>query len=680
MYNNTIWSIPSQHSKSNGFSYSQDTAGSLTWGNDPTGGNNTPKVNSLDGSTTYFWSIQVTDANGNEATRQMAFTTAQLPLSLPSGGTATALQNTPFSQTLNASGGTGSGYVFSVSVGSGSNNYSSVPVSPASALSLGSGLYVLSNGSALTFYGTLSSLGTVTVNVKVTDSGSDNAGPNTYNINVVSAPNGVNNANLSGTYACKIDGYFDKTGSRWAALASFQANGGNITNGVWDQNSRDLTAAMSGTMTGSYSIGADNNGILSMSSTVTSGGSGTHPSEFAIALNKTGTSGTVATEFRMVEIDDVGTSPTNQHGSADCYLAAPSTFVNNTFGNNSLGNGFAFGLKGENGNGVPKAAVGRITTSTGTSGGTITSGVLDGMRVDQSADNGGTVDSTKSTYSAPDGNGRVTLYIVPTGQTTGQTFIAYIINASKMFMLETAGDSGMMVGDIRTQQQGGYSAANLNGAAVLYMQAYDGYSNNAVQGYDSSIIQVSGDGAGNITVNASYDNNGGSYQAGKEAGYSVSVTFDSNNPGRATFSPGGSDSDFLYFFNNNNAFYMDLSNNYVETGWLEPQSGTFTSAALAGTYMMGITAPPVASADGMAGESILASNGGITGTQSSAGEGSFAWDESIGNYSITWDSATYGTYLLGSGSNGVSCIVISSTKDVCMKNTSSSADMLIFQQ
>jgi len=679
--NNTIWSIPAQHSHSNGFSSS--ISPSITWGVDPTGGNNTPKVNSLDGSTTYFWSIQVSDANGNEATRQMAFTTAQLPLSLPSGGTATALQSAPFQQTLNASGGTGSGYVFSVSVGTGSTNYSTVPVSPASSLSLGNGLYVISSGSALTFGGTPTSLGTTTVNVKVTDSGSDNAGPNTYNINVVSAPTGTNNSNLKGTYACKIEGYNDSDGSRWATLSNFTANGvtnnGQLSSGVFDSNGRDYGGAVYGTLSGSYAIGSDNNGLATIAGSITSGGGGTFSHTWAIALNNTGTASTVATEFRMVETDDVGTSPSGQHGTGDCYLTTPTTFVNNTFGNNGLGNGFAFGVKGENGSGVPKAAVGRITTSTGTSGGTITSGVLDGMRVDQSADNGGTVDSTKSTYSAPDGNGRVTLYIVPTGQTTGQTFIAYIINASKMFMLSTVGDSGMMVGDIRTQQQSSYSAANLNSAAVLYVQAYDGFSNNAVKGYDSSLYQVSGDGAGNLTINKSYDNNGGSYQAGQLNGQSVTVTFDSSNPGRATFSP-GSDSAFMYFFNNNNAFYMDLSNNYVETGWLQAQSGTFTNAGLAGTYMMGITAPLVTTTEGMVGESILSSSGGITGTQSQAGEGAFAWDESIGNYSLTWDSTTYGTYLLGSGSNGVSCIVVNSTRDVCMKNTSSAADMLIFQQ
>jgi hypothetical protein len=687
--NNTIWSIPSQKGKSNNFSYSQDTAGSLTWGVDPTGGGNTPTQDSLSGSSTYYWQIQVYDANGNEASTQMAFETAQLPLALPSGGTVDVLVNMPFSQSLQATGGTGSGYAFTVAVGSGS--YQSVPASP-STLSLGSGINVSSIGNTLTFSGTITSLGSVSVNVKVTDSGTDSAGPTTYSLDAVSPPTGTNNANLKGTYACKVDGYNDSDGARWTTLSNFYANGvtnnGLLSSGVFNSNSRDFgslnsTGGAYGTMAGTYSIGSDNNGIAVLSGTITSTGGGSFSHTWAIALNNTGTAGTVATEFRMVETDDVGTSPSGQHGSGDCYLTSPSAFVNSTFGNNGLGNGFAFGVKGENSSGTPKAYVGRITTSTGTSGGTITSGIVDGMRVDQSGDNGGSLSTTYSTYSVPDAYGRVTLLISPstaTDYTSGETFIVYIINANKMFMLETAGDSGVQAGEMRAQQQSSYSASSLSGAGVIYMQGYDGYSNNAVQGYDSSIFQVSGDGTGNITVNESYDNTNGKTTAGKEAGASVSITFDSGNPGRATFSPGGSDSDFLYFYNTNSAFYLDLSTNggHLETGSLVAQSGTFTNAALAGAYMLGQTA--LTSSDLSVGEISLASNGTAAGNVSTAGEGDFSWDQSQGGITYSWLSTTYGTLSLSSGGKSQTCAVISGTGMVCMDNTSGSAKLMILQQ
>lgn len=63
----TIWQIPGNNSKSNGFSSSTT---SLTWGVDPTDGTNTPSVGSLTGGDNYEWSIQVTDSNNNQATTQ----------------------------------------------------------------------------------------------------------------------------------------------------------------------------------------------------------------------------------------------------------------------------------------------------------------------------------------------------------------------------------------------------------------------------------------------------------------------------------------------------------------------------------------------------------------------------------------------------------------------------------
>jgi hypothetical protein len=64
--NCTIWQIPGQNSKSNGFSSS---ILSITWGIDPTG--DTSNVPSPDVPLTtgdvYNWQIQVQDPNGNQA-------------------------------------------------------------------------------------------------------------------------------------------------------------------------------------------------------------------------------------------------------------------------------------------------------------------------------------------------------------------------------------------------------------------------------------------------------------------------------------------------------------------------------------------------------------------------------------------------------------------------------------
>jgi hypothetical protein len=61
----TIWQIPSQNSKSNGFSSS---ILSITWGIDPTGdASNTPSVGKLTPGDIYNWTIQVQDPYNNQA-------------------------------------------------------------------------------------------------------------------------------------------------------------------------------------------------------------------------------------------------------------------------------------------------------------------------------------------------------------------------------------------------------------------------------------------------------------------------------------------------------------------------------------------------------------------------------------------------------------------------------------
>jgi len=72
-YNNSnIWNIPSNNSKSNGFTSAQIPAASIPWSTttDPTGASNPPTVTSLTNGTTYNWAIQVQDSNGNQATTQ----------------------------------------------------------------------------------------------------------------------------------------------------------------------------------------------------------------------------------------------------------------------------------------------------------------------------------------------------------------------------------------------------------------------------------------------------------------------------------------------------------------------------------------------------------------------------------------------------------------------------------
>ena len=660
---NTIWEIPPQHSGSNGFSSSIT---SITWDVDPTDSGDLPSDSSLFGNATYYWSITSSDSNENSAQVQASFQTAESTLTLPGSSATNALQNTAFSESLYASGGSGSGWVFSVAVGSGTAQ--SVPTN-GTPLALTDGLSATSTGNTLTISGTPTVVETVTLNVSVTDSASHSAGPVTYTINVVSAPSGVNNANLKGTYVCKMNGYYDSNGAQWATLGSFQAAGapGTLANGIFDSNSRNDTTAVTGTMTGTYAIGSDNNGILILNAVLTSGGSGSQTTQWAVALTN---AVSPAQEFTMVESDDLGTNPSGQHGVGNCYLATPSAFTSSTLS----GNSFVSSSVGENGEGAPSMSLSRISALNGN-----ITGVADQASAGSSV---AEITFTGGSYTPPNATtGRLTVTLTA-GSSGSATSAVYLIDANRGFVLDIS-DQKAQSGDMRKQQQTTYSAANLDGALVFYSDGYE-YSNGSVNGYKSNVYQVTGNGSGGITVNQSYDDDGGTYKDGANIGGPFAVTFDSSNPGRATFAPGDS-TGYLYFYDNNSALTMGAQNSSGDpswTGWFEAQSlATFTDAAVTGDYMMSKLPLLEPETNGISGEFDLSSSGNVTAGVTTAGEGDFTYDQSItGTYS--WDTAATGTgsFLTAGGASGVSCIVISSTKDACIFDTDSEASVVILQQ
>jgi hypothetical protein len=671
--NNTIWKIPGNHSNSNGFSSSTT---SLTWGNDPTGNNATPTVTSLSSLSTYQWSIQVSDANGDEATEQVTFETMESTLSLPSNSIpGSALVNNAYSQSLNASGGSGvDTFTVNGSTGTTNNNVTTWTLTDGLIASTTVG------SNQLTVSGTPTTApATVTLDVAVADNQGHSVSAVQYTIDVVNGPNGANNKYLSGTYVCKFDGFNDSDGSRWTSLSNVKANGaaGTMTSGIWDMNGRDFSSEMSGTATGTYSIGPDNNGLLTMNSTVTSGGSGTHTGQYAIALNNTGSSIT-ATEFRMVEIDDVGSSPSGMTGTGHCYQANTSVFATDPY----KGNSFVFMMNGENGSGTPQATLGRFVA--GSTTGSITGGIVDQAKVSDSSVT--TITFTGGSYTTPDStNGRSTLTFNTSGGAV--SFQVYDIDANRMFMIQTT-DAKAQSADVRKQQQATYSGTNLNGPFVLYTQTYE-YSNGSISGYASEVMQGTGNGASGLTLNQNYTDEDGTYKVGNDTG-SGTLTFDSSNPGRASLS-----TSYLYFFDNNTAFFLsggasggNGSGTILETGWTEPQTGSFTNAAIAGDYLLGQLPLMEPESNGNVGEVGLlnATSSNTTGNITTAGMGDFTYDQSqsIGDYA--WDTTApgTGTFLVGSGNKGASCAAISTTagsrKSVCIINADSEPGVMIFQQ
>jgi len=538
------------------------------------------------------------------------------------------------------------------------------------------GLSLNSTSAAIT--GAPTAVGTFNFTIMAADAYGD-SGSQSYQI-VVNNPAQTGDGNLKGTYTCLAQGY-DFYNNPTAMLASMVADGqGNITGGEFDITGADYSTDETGTITGSYTVGTDNNGTEQATYISGGAGQGQYARSWAIALTN---AATPAAQFLMVENDDVGSSAAGYRATANCYLADTGAFSSSTLNNN-----FVFAMEGQSDPGTSQATVMATLGRFDASGGSISNGYMDtaigeGTSASSNTFTGsfGTLDST---------SGRVPLTLTSTGGST--TLIFYIIDRARALALNTTANSGPTGdstetegGDVRMQQQKSYSGANASNPFVLYLQGTDtttanGYSKPS--GYYSEALEGTGDGKGNLIVQQSYEDKNGIYNTSFADG-SMGLDFDANNPGRATYVLGNSFG-YLYFFDNSSALEMSVSTGSVDAGWLEPQSqATFTGSAVAGDYMVGQLPLMQAGQNGSVGNFHLSSSGGITGGISTAGQGVYTFDQAV-NMTYTWDLSAPGTgsfLLSGSfGKGSASCVVISETRFVCTPQSDAIPYVMVGQQ
>jgi len=623
-------------------------------------------------SGTVTFSVQVTDSSNNQVSQSYSINIGGGALSLPqpSDGTDTistlgsALQNAPYFGTLTATGGSAP-YTWIVNGATLASSNSPVPVAS------GNGLTVTNTGSStLTFGGQPTVASAITLHVTVKSGSSQATG--TYGIVVILGPTGTNNSALSGRYSCLTEGFNDSDGSRWASLSSFTAGSGAFSNGVWDENGSDQSAPSTGTLTGSYSINTDNNGVALLS--MSQSGHAAQVSEWAIAL--TG-SASPAVQFRAVEFDTSG-----QHATANCFLDTTSAFAASTFS----GNSFAFNMNGDKavaataGGNVymGHAIVGRFSAL----GGNLSNGIIELAKVTASAVEEQTFTGT---YTAPDAYGRSSFTFLAAGG--GVTMTVYIVDSNRMFILETTAGGGLLVGNVRTQSGALSSRAALSGPFVIYNQGVSFAGGGVLRGLYSQVIQATSSGNGSIVANTSFQDGAGTYLVNGTTGTFPALTFDTSNPGRATLIPGSGGELYLYFFGVNNAFMLSVDGNGgYNAGWLEKQTApTISNTALAGTYMAGplpmikATAIPSVGEYKFAGTTIAA--GVSTGIPTIPGI-TFNFDAPV-NMSYLLASTTYGTITISNGSGGfASCIAISSApiKLACTLQSDPAPSIFLLQQ
>jgi len=374
----------------------------------------------------------------------------------------------------------------------------------------------------------------------------------------ITATSSNNNAELKGQYAFLVGGFDDATGKQFAYIGSLTADGaGNITSGIEDIN---LPSAVKSSLaiTGTYSVGTDNRGMATITS---SSGSNT----FAFSVGSI--SGGVAGKVHIIEFDDSnGTS--GRRGSGVAYLQTAAAF-----NLASITGPYAFQFVGQEVNaGTRLVDIGSLTANgTGSVSGTLdsnSSGTFSGNNA---------FSSTISTGAATSTNGRVTIALTSGG--TGNS-VGYIVSANRILVMTTDAEStnGLTSGQMVTQTSAAFSNTSLNGTTVIYSTGLSSVAGD-------SFIQ-----AGILTFNSttltgttSLDTNDGGTASTNTGTFSYSVSAN----GHVTITGGAGSSPDLYLIDTNKAFLMGKGSE-TDAGALDPQTGgPFTAASVSGNYFSG---------------------------------------------------------------------------------------------
>jgi hypothetical protein len=383
----------------------------------------------------------------------------------------------------------------------------------------------------------------------------------------------------------------DLNGRLIARVGSFTANGsGTITAAVEDVNDAGSfsTVQFSG---GTYSIGSDGRGTLSLT-----GG----PLGGALGLN-------IALSSRTggVAVQTDGNAASS--GSFDLQTA-------NSFSLTAITGQYSFDLSGQDGAGAPLAIVGQFGAN---GAGALTGGTIDvndgggaGISGPSPIPSNSTAFVLDPTFGSSSGRGMANL--------NGQTVAFYVVDGTRLRFLEedtqavTAGDAFLQTGTIPTQ------VANLNGNFAFIS------AGAAVLGNLGAIARVGSGGfsAGAISAIFLDDNNAGRHTArGPDSG---SYTIDSAGSGRGTFtftdSSAGTFSYIFYLFSPTQALLMETSNGLIGAGSMSAQPSSISTAALAGNNVFnwsGLTIPSsgnVGFEEDFIGQYVMSSSGSLSGT------------------------------------------------------------------
>jgi hypothetical protein len=396
----------------------------------------------------------------------------------------------------------------------------------------------------------------------------------------VRAQTGVNNAAMKGDYALTFNGMTTGDGvtsTPFAAVGRFTADGaGNLTNGELDANGFGaMEKAVAQPFTGTYSIGADNRGVMNL--IIPGGGT------LAFAMMANGNA-------KFVEIDAAGGHGTVGSGTMEKVDAT-------AYSTAKITGDYAFGVAGFDQSNNRTAMAGRFTAN---GAGAFANGAAD-LNLSGTFS---TLNVLAGTYAVTDGaTGRGILNLPPAvgGTPINLDFVFYVVNAGKVFAMEMDALSPatpLLTGVVLHQQTPpilGFTSTSLNGGMVMY--------GSGTGAGEAGLLTA--DGIGMLTL----DFNGACFG---EGGGSGTYTVASN--GRTAIRI-GSAYVAAYLVSSNEVFFI-VPDSCVSFGFGEPQApGTLTNSAIAGKYA-GSTAIPTNVKDVIfSGEFTADGMGNISGTE-----------------------------------------------------------------
>jgi len=499
-----------------------------------------------------------------------------------------------------------------------------------------------------------------TFGVQVTDGSSPtpNTGTATITLPVYAAvasctpANATGNAKLKGSYAFQLSQVDLASGSNNWIVGSLAADGnGNITAAQFDSNGPYSSAANSGTLTGTYTVGSDNRGLMKL--LVPAGQGATHPVSFCMALDSIAQNG-AAGSGRMVEDDASG------QVAAGAFYAQSSTTPTLA----SLKGSYVFGLQGARvGNGIEgrRTVAGYVTLD---GAGKISAGGLDINSDDYDAQGNVTTQyqsqvAVTGTYTvASSGRGTFALSIPGAGTLN---FAFYLTASNPAPVLETDAAmsltgqtlSSVMVGKLYARTTGTFNKATLSGTSVLISRGLAS-SGNSTPGRKVMAGILNWNGTGNVSGSADENNAGAVTLAPTNT---LSATYSVDASGRATLQTNGGSAPVFYLTGPNqgvgiesgaSAGFYDLENQAV------PQGG-FKLASFSGGYSLGTVWFGALQDAALSG--VLSASG--AGTLNATVDQNQAGNVQVGQtQTLNSTAATTGRFVLSNGSNPTAALYL----------------------